>query len=134
MQASALSFRLAVLFVLVGMTMGIAMAATHDHALRPAHAHINLLGWVSLFLFGIYYKLHPQLDTSRLARIQVAIWSVGTVALGASVAAIYLGYEAAEPAAAVSSFVVLGGMLLFGYLVFRPSLTQEPTVRLTPAE
>jgi hypothetical protein len=41
------------------------------------HAHLNLLGWVSLFLFGIYYRLHPASDASALARIQVWIWSIG---------------------------------------------------------
>jgi cbb3-type cytochrome oxidase subunit 1 len=77
MKASALSFRLAVLFVIAGMAMGIGMAATQDHSIMPAHAHLNLLGWVSLFLFGIYYERRPALDTSRLAFIQVALWSVG---------------------------------------------------------
>jgi hypothetical protein len=116
------------------MAMGIGMAASQDHSIMPAHAHLNLLGWVSLFLFGIYYKLHPKLDVSRLAKIQIGVWSVGTVALTCAVAAIHLGHEAAEPAAAISSLVVVGGMLLFGYMVYRPSLAQEPTIRLTPAE
>jgi hypothetical protein len=33
-----------------------------DHTTLPAHAHLNLLGWVSLFLFGIDYRLHPSLE------------------------------------------------------------------------
>ena len=70
MKASSLSFKLAVLFVIAGMAMGIGMAATHNHSIMPAHAHLNLLGWVSLFLFGIYYKLHPALEESRLALVQ----------------------------------------------------------------
>jgi cbb3-type cytochrome oxidase subunit 1 len=123
-----------VLFVIAGMAMGIGMAASHDRSIMPAHAHLNLLGWVSLFLFGVYYKLHPRLETSRLALVQVGVWSVGTVVMTASVAAIHLGYAAAEPAAAVSSLVVLGAMLLFGYLVYRPSLAAEPAISLTPAE
>jgi hypothetical protein len=134
MKASTLSFRLAVLFVIAGMAMGIGMAASHDHSIMPAHAHLNLLGWVSLFLFGIYYKLHPRLETSRLAIAQVAVWSVGTVVMTVSVAAIHLGYGAAEPAAALSSLVVLGAMLLFGYIVYRPSLAADSAVSLTPAE
>jgi hypothetical protein len=102
----------------------------------PAHAHLNLLGWVSLFLFGIYYHLHPAMDGSRLARIQVAIWSIGTFVLTAAVAAIHMGYTAADPAAAVSSLVLLGAMVLFGILVFWPSLAGRlsSTAVLTPAE
>src|SRR5215204_1972045 len=120
MTASSLSFRLAVLFVIAGMAMGIGMAAAQDHSIMPAHAHLNLLGWVSLFLFGIYYERRPALDASRLALIQVGVWSAGTVLLTIAVAAIHLGYEAADPIAGVASLIVLGAMLMFAYMVFRP--------------
>jgi hypothetical protein len=136
MSASSLSFRLAVLFVIAGMGMGIGMAATQDHSIMPAHAHLNLLGWVSLFLFGIYYERRPALNASRMAMIQVVLWSVGTVLLTIAVAAIHLGYTAADPVAGISSLTVLVAMLMFAYFVFRPSSVIEhgPTVRMTPAE
>lgn len=116
--------------------MGIGMAASQDHSIMPAHAHLNLLGWVSLFLFGIYYERRPALDASRMALIQVVLWSVGTVALTVAVAAIHLGYTAADPLAAIASLVVLAAMLIFAYAVFRPvPVTKSgPTVRMTPAE
>ena len=135
MTASVLSFRLAVLFVIAGMAMGIGMAASHDHSIMPAHAHLNLLGWVSLFLFGVYYERRPNLDASRLARVQVGVWAAGTVVLTAAVAALRLGYTAAEPFAAVSSLVLLGAMFLFAYFVFRLGTDRVTSrVRLTPAE
>jgi hypothetical protein len=136
MPASSLSFRLAVLFVIAGMAMGIGMAASQNHAIMPAHAHLNLLGWVSLFLFGIYYERRPALDTSRLARLQVWIWSFGTTVLTIAVAAIHLGYEGADPVAAIASLIVLAAMLMFAYLVFRPTAYEAPKagIRMTPAE
>jgi hypothetical protein len=136
MKASTLSFRTAVLFALLGMGMGIAMAMARDHAAMPAHAHLNLLGWVSLFLFGLYYRLNPALDVSRLALVQVGVWSFGTGVLTIAVAAIHMGYEAADPAAAVGSLIVLAAMLLFAVLVFRPTLGTRMTSAavLTPAE
>ena len=136
MKASILSFRLAVLFVIAGMAMGIGMAATQNHAIMPAHAHLNLLGWVSLFLFGIYYERRPELDTSRIALLQVGLWSVGTVILTIAVAAIHLGYTAADPLAGIASLLVLAAMLLFAYFVFRSAASdvREPGLRITPAE
>jgi hypothetical protein len=136
MTASSLSFKLAVLFVIAGMAMGIGMAASQDHSIMPAHAHLNLLGWVSLFLFGIYYERRPALDTSRLALVQVIVWSFGTVILTIAVAALHLGYTAFDPVAAIASLIVLAAMVLFAYLVFRPvrSIASSPTARLTPAE
>src|SRR3954464_7783691 len=118
MKASVVSFRAAVLFALLGMGMGIAMAIARDHAAMPAHAHLNLLGWVSLFLFGLYYRLHPALDVSRLALVQVGVWSFGTVVLTVAVAAIHMGYEAADPVAAAGALIVLAAMALFAVLVF----------------
>jgi peptidoglycan/LPS O-acetylase OafA/YrhL len=136
MTASSLSFRLAVLFVIAGIAMGIGMAASQDHSIMPAHAHLNLLGWVSLFLFGIYYERRPARDASKLAVTQVVLWSVGTVVLTAAVAAIHLGYTAADPLAALASLIVLAAMVLFAYFVFRPRRYTAPglTASLTPAE
>src|SRR5215213_375525 len=71
MTASSLSYRLAVSFVVAGMAMGIGMAISQDHSIMPAHAHLNLLGGVSLFLFGIYCERRPALDGSRLALIEL---------------------------------------------------------------
>jgi hypothetical protein len=133
-KASSLSFKAAVLFAMTGMAMGIAMAATHDHSVFPAHAHLNLLGWVSLFLIGIYYRLNPPLDISRAALVQVVVWILGTIVLTIGVAAIYLGYPAAEPIAIVGSLIVFADMLLFAVLVFRPSSKASRSPRLAPAE
>ena len=71
---------------ILGISMGIAMAMMRDHAIMPAHAHLNLLGWVSLFLFGVYYHLNPSLDSSRLALVQVSVWCLGTIVLTVAVA------------------------------------------------
>ena len=53
-------FILGVASVLIGMVWGIQMSATHDHLLSPAHAHLNLLGWVSFSIFAFYYHLVPD--------------------------------------------------------------------------
>ena len=129
-------FTVASLCALAGMAWGSFMAASHDHLLAPAHAHLNLLGWVSLFLFGLYYRLNPALDVSRLARVQAGLWSFGTVVLTGAVAAIHMGYDGADPIAAVASLIVLAAMLLFAVLVFRPALGTRMTSAavLTPAE
>jgi hypothetical protein len=136
MNASTLSFRAATIFAIAGISMGIAMAMMRDHAIMPAHAHLNLLGWVSLFLFGIYYRLNPSLDCSRLAFVQVSVWSLGTVVLTVAVAALHLGHAQFDSVAAISSIVLLADMLLFAALVFRPTLgaNRSAAPLLNPAE
>jgi peptidoglycan/LPS O-acetylase OafA/YrhL len=124
MNASVLSFRAAVLLVVAGMIWGIVMAISQDHSTFPAHAHLNLLGWVSLFLFGIYYHLHPAIDRDRLAYVQVLVWIAATVLLTVGVALVHSGHSTGEPIAAVGSLVILADMLLFGWLVYRPERTE----------
>ena len=116
MKASTVSFPAAVLMAVAGMIWGIVMAISGDHSAMPAHAHLNLLGWVSLFLFGLFYQLHPAIDRSRPAMIQVAIWIIGTIILTIGVG---LVHQSGDPIAAVGSLIVLAGMLLFGWLVVR---------------
>ena len=101
------------------MTWGIVMAISRDHSTLPAHAHLNLLGWVSLFLFGIFYRLHPPLDLARSALIQVWIWIVGTLVLTVGVALVHSGNAIGDPIAGVGALTVLADMALFGWLVFR---------------
>jgi hypothetical protein len=119
MKASSLSFQAALLFVIAGMVWGIVMAISDDHSAMPAHAHLNLLGWVSLFLFGIFYHLHPALDHSRTAAVQVWIWIGSTVILTVGVALVHSGHAIGDPIAAVGAIVALADMMLFGWLVLR---------------
>ena len=101
------------------------MAISHDHSAFTAHSHLSLLGWVSLFLFGVYYRLHPLLDQSRAASIQVWVWILGTIIIAIGVGLVHTGYEAAEPMAAVGSLVVLAAMLMFGWLVYKSEHAPE---------
>ena len=119
MKASSLSFQAAVLLVLLGMVWGIVMAVSQDHSSMPAHAHLNLLGGVSLFLFGIFYHLHPAVDGSRVAMAQVCIWIAATLVLTVGVALVHSGHSIGEPIAGVGSVVVFADMVLFGRIVRR---------------
>lgn len=65
-----LYFRTAILFLIVGVAAGIHMSMMGDHSVTGAHAHINLLGWVTMALFGIYFAFEPEKAGFRLARIQ----------------------------------------------------------------
>jgi hypothetical protein len=132
MKASSICFQAAVLFVIAGMIWGITMAISEDHTAMPAHAHLNLLGWVSLFLFGIYYKLHPSLEDAKSAMAQIWIWIIGTIVLTIGVAMVHSGNSAGDPIAAIGSFVVLLDMLLFGWLVYRGERV-DTTAKLAPA-
>jgi len=119
MKASSLSFQAGVVLLVAGMIWGIQMGISKDHAAMPAHAHLNLLGFVSLFLFGFYYRLHPSLDRSRTALAQVMVWIAGTITMTIGVGLVHTGHDAGEPLAAIGSLVVLAAVLMFGWKVYR---------------
>ncbi len=106
----------AIIYVIIGMVFGIWMSASHDYSLAPAHAHLNLIGWVTLALFGIYYHLVPS-ATGRLATLHFAVSTIGVLLL---VPGIILAIrEVTELPAVLGSFVALGSMLMFLYIVVR---------------
>ncbi len=110
---------LAVISALVGMGWGIAMSASGDHGLAPAHAHLNLLGWVGFAIFAVYYHLVPRAAESRLARLHLVLAVAGLVTL---VPGIVLAIEGnGEVLAKLGSLLSLGAMLTFLAVVLRPA-------------
>lgn len=108
-----------VIYALVGFTVGVAMGATHDFALKSVHTHLNLIGWASMAIYAMYYQLVPAAASSALAKAHFWLANLGLVVLTASVGLLSTGVRAAEPGAAVGSMVSLASLLLFTYIVFR---------------
>src|SRR3954464_13169692 len=77
---------LAAIMLTAGVTLGVVMGIRHDFALAPVHAHINLVGWASLALFGIVYKLYPEMARSRLAAWHFTLAAPAAVLFPAGIA------------------------------------------------
>jgi cbb3-type cytochrome oxidase subunit 1 len=110
-------FSSAVLYALIGMAGGIAMAASRDHSLVAAHAHLNLLGFVGFSIFGLYYHLVPGARASRLGRLHVVTATLGLWLLIPGVAMVTLGLS--EGPAVIGSLVTFVAMLMFLGVVVR---------------
>jgi hypothetical protein len=119
MTASNLCFKAAMLLLLGGMIWGLQMAIADNHTAYPAHAHLNLLGFVALFLFGIFYRLNPNIEANKLAIPQVWIWIVSTIVLSIGVGLAHTGHKVGDPIAAVGSLIVFADTVLFTWLVFQ---------------
>ena len=110
---------LSVVVLLVGMLTGIAMGMLQNFTLAPAHAHLNLVGGVLLFLFGLYYRLVPAAGTTTLAKVQGWLHMVGAILFPAGVAAVLLKGPSVEAAPIAGSLIVVAAMSLFAVIVFR---------------
>jgi cbb3-type cytochrome oxidase subunit 1 len=69
----------------IGVTLGVAMAAHPQFIIyRPAHVHMNLLGFVTMMIYGVAYHVIPrftghQIHARRVAEIQWWLANAGLV-------------------------------------------------------
>lgn len=68
-------------YLLVGISLGFYMAASGDHTLAPVHAHINLLGFTLMTIFGLAYLVIPDMAATVLARVHFWLHQVGVLVL-----------------------------------------------------
>jgi len=110
-----------VVVLLVGMLAGIAMGIEQNFTLAPAHAHLNLVGGVLLFMFGLYYRLIPAAGATLLAKVQGWLHIAGAILFPAGIAAVLLKGPSFEAAPIAGSLLVVAAMALFAVIVFRTS-------------
>ncbi len=119
-RVSVWFFFVAVIYALIGMIWGEYMAMTHDHSLFPAHAHLNLLGWVSMAIYGTFYALARDRVSMRLAWVQFAVSNLGLLAMIPLVAwLLATGDESLGPVAGIAAAIIILGQLLFAASVLR---------------
>ncbi|MEI2296720.1 hypothetical protein [Ensifer sp. MJa1] len=122
-----LYFKTAIIFLIIGLCIGLHMAISQDHAATPAHAHANLLGWVTMAIFGTYYALNPAKAERRLALIQYYVYTSSIAVLVPSLYLMVTGRPEIEPIVAAASIVAFIGVILFAVLIFTSSeTTREP--------
>lgn len=114
-----LFLRIAVVYALAGMSLGIFMAMSDDHTQMPTHAHLNLMGWASMALYAVVYRVWPEAARSPLAAWHFWIANLGTLVAVAGVAGVMAGHEDTfGPIAGIGSILSLIGMLLFAVIVY----------------
>jgi len=108
-------------FLLVGMGLGLKMSMAQDFGLHGLHAHLNLLGFVLMTLFGLCYRAWPKMQEGILATVH---YLLHTVTVGVSLTLLYFllsNYDLAPKIGPVMDMILIGtyaGVFLFTYLFF----------------
>ena len=116
--------RIAVIYVVVGIVLGMYMGITQQFTLVPVHAHVLLAGWASLALAGVIYHLYPAAGVTRLASIHFWLHNLGLPPLMIALALMLSGNAALEPVVGIFSLIVWLGVILFVvniWLAVRPA-------------
>jgi cbb3-type cytochrome oxidase subunit 1 len=102
--------------------MGVVMAV-HPLGinLRFAHVHLNLLGWMSMLIFGVGYHILPRfagktLYSNRLAEIQFWLANIGLIGMVLlSMADRMTSGDPLYPLFVLSTLLELLAIFIFGY-------------------
>ncbi|RYF95417.1 MAG: hypothetical protein EON95_01550 [Caulobacteraceae bacterium] len=109
-------FAAACFYIMVGVCWGMYMGISHDTATAPGHAHLNLLGFVSLSIMGGFYALLGKETPNWLVTTNFALMNLGVCLLAPSL--FLLLSQRVEVGKLVPFFMVGEFSILFGFLAF----------------
>ncbi|GIZ51667.1 cbb3-type cytochrome c oxidase subunit I [Noviherbaspirillum aridicola] len=110
--------RLAVLYLIVGVGMGIMMGASENFTLRPVHAHVNLLGWATMALAGLIYCVFPAAGNTRLGRLHFWLANLSLPVMSVALALVLHGQRQLIPVLAIGEIVAALSILAFAANIF----------------
>jgi hypothetical protein len=110
--------RLSVLYALLGIGMGLAMAMSNDFTNKGVHVHVNMLGWVSMALMALGYRLFPRMARSPLARVHVWLHGLGLPVMATGIYMVLHQMPNAEPVVGSGSMAVAAAFACFALNVW----------------
>jgi hypothetical protein len=124
--------KIGVLYLAVGICMGVVMGAREQFTLAPVHAHLNLLGFAVLTLAGLVYKAYPAAAQTRLAKVHFWLHNLGLPPFMVALALMLSGNTGLAPVVGILSLVVGGGVLAFIVNIWL-TLREAPAATAAPA-
>lgn len=112
--------RCSLVYFSAGILLGIVMALYPETIgnLRFIHVHLNLLGWISMMIFGVSYHVFPRFSGKQLWSERLAEWHFITANAGLiGMAVSYPFWNSGKPAENVF-FVVFSSIEAVSVFMF----------------
>ncbi|TRM11271.1 hypothetical protein FH966_05855 [Lentibacillus cibarius] len=109
--------RFSAVFALIGAFLGSHMAGAGSLAFKTVHAHILVVGWLTLFAWAVYYKIFTPAKTI-VATLHVWSAIIGAIGLTAGMWLYYLRPFDLADGLVTAFFIVGGSILLFSFILF----------------
>lgn len=109
----------------VGVTLGVVMAVHPAAAgFRTAHMHANLLGFVSMMIFGVTYHVIPRftgrpLHSPRAAAVHLWVANCGLAGMVGGFILRIFRWELGMPLLGVGAVLSASGAMLFIFNIWR---------------
>jgi hypothetical protein len=106
--------RISAIYALAGAMLGSDLAGREDYSLVAVHAHILVVGWLTLFVYGLFYYVVKDLSMKRTAKLHVWTGIIG----GAAMPIGMLLYRKLEGTATLLTFIGSASVLLVAMIAF----------------
>jgi cbb3-type cytochrome oxidase subunit 1 len=130
--------RASLLWLGTGVLLGLTMALDGRWlALRPAHMHAVLLGFVSMMIFGVAYYVIPRftghpLHAPRLAALHLWVANLGLAGMVGGFVLRLWAPGAGTPLLGAGAVLSAAGAFLFIYNLWRTMEPPRPSARALP--
>ncbi|MBY7142182.1 hypothetical protein KFZ56_03560 [Virgibacillus sp. NKC19-3] len=109
--------RFSAIFALLGAFLGSHMAGAGGLEFKTVHAHILVVGWLSLFAFAVYYKIFTP-ASKLLSALHVYSAIIGAIGLTIGMWFYYVRpFNLADTFTTVF-FIIGGSILLLSFIFF----------------
>jgi len=109
--------RFAAIFGLLGVFLGSKMSGSMDYSLRPIHAHMLLVCWLSVFAWGIFYKVY-RVKYKKLVSVHAILSMLGAFGLTFGMWMYNLNPFNLNDTFVMVVFIIGGTLLLLAFLLF----------------
>jgi hypothetical protein len=109
--------RFAAIFGIIGTFIGSQMSGSMDYSMKPIHAHILLVGWLSVFAWGIFYKVY-KIKYPKLVAVHSILGMLGAAGLTLGMWMYNLNPFNLNETFVMIFFIVGGTLLLLAFLLF----------------
>ena len=93
------------------------MAGAGSPAFRPVHAHILVVGWLSMFAWGIFYNNY-KIKAKKLVSIQGWTGIIGTIGLTAGMWLQFVQPFGENKALSLPFYIGGGTILVISFILF----------------
>src|SRR3972149_4216415 len=69
--------RLAIIYFVLAILLGLHMSVAGPvYPWMPIHVHFNLLGWISMMIYGVAYHILPRFSGRPLWSDRLSVWHI----------------------------------------------------------
>ncbi|MDN4606310.1 hypothetical protein [Sporosarcina highlanderae] len=109
--------RISAIFGMIGAFLGSHMAGAGSYAFRPIHAHILVVGWLSVFAWGVFYKVF-KVRAKKLVTAHGWTAIIGSIGLTAGMWLQFMKPFDVHETFALIFYIVGGSILLISFALF----------------